>query len=292
MRLKLLLPLLLIAGCSAEPRVPPDLKLADPQPPVPPRGVRIGPSGYATILKAPPAPSKRRPREQETAANAFGRDISVAPVEALMNPPETVTGGVSQEQLELVQNTWLARLGRLASGAETDPSKDTVRIFISVGRSEFEPVARREGWLLPPNVTLRFAPDIDPATVVAPDVAPFIRAFARQDRAPSIILASATRARIILHDGCFRMNAPDGPLVLFGRNTRLHRDGTGYLTVSGIGEEAFARIGEPMIWGGYGEPEEDEPGVRLLRTRCGEGRVVSAGVPKSDRAFRARLRRD
>jgi hypothetical protein len=125
---------------------------------------------------------------------------------------EGVTGGVPHAELAPVLHQMFERLAphRLSSSGGANPLTGTIEIDIPVGRSEFEPVAAREGWQLPSNVTLNFQPEIDPATVLAADAAPFVRAFPRADRAPSIILTSATSGRIILHDGCFRMNKPTG----------------------------------------------------------------------------------
>jgi len=320
--------------------------------PAPLRGARIEPSGYATILSAPPAPvpPPAPDPEPETVRIARERGISVAEAEARMNPDEATTtaamelrqrlateargnfidlrivrdpepryvfqfrrdgtatlarftsdprfaateGGVPHDELAPILHEWLDRFGRhrLTTSGSANPFDGTIEIHIGVGRSEYEAVAAREGWQLPPNVKLAFAPEIDPATVVATDVAPFVRAFARQDVAPAIILTSLAMGRVILHDGCFRLNTPDGPLILFGRNTRLHRDSAGYLTVSGIGEDGSARIGEEIAWGGYPGPVEDEPGVRLLREQCGAGPIRSIGVPTSAHVFRERWRRD
>jgi hypothetical protein len=204
---------------------------------------------------------------------------------------EGVTGGVRQEELQPILEQWFARLKpyRLSSSGGVNTLEGTIEIDIPVGRSEFEPVAAREGWQLPSNVTLKFQPEIDPATVLASDAAPFVRTFPRADRAPSIILTSATSGRIILHDGCFRMNKPDGPHVLFGRNTRLLRDEQGYLAVESIGRSGQrARIGEEMVWGGYPPAVEEEPGVQAIRRHCGSGPIASIGEPESVASFRVR----
>jgi hypothetical protein len=202
-----------------------------------------------------------------------------------------VTGGVPHSELAPVMQQWLARFApyRLSSSGGANPFTGTIEIHIGVGRSEYEAIAAREGWQLPPNVTLKFQPEIDPATALAPDAAPFVRTFPRADRAPDIILTSATGGRIILHDGCFRMNKPDGPLVLFGRNMRLLRDEQGYLAIERIGEPGKrARIGEEMIWGGYPPAVEEELGARGIRRHCGSGPIVSIGEPESAASFRVR----
>jgi hypothetical protein len=178
---------------------------------------------------------------------------------------------------------------RLFGGGAADPFEGVVRIDVTVSRSEFEAIAAHEGWQVPDNVRLNFQPEVDAARAVAPDAAPFIRTFPRADRAPSSILSIAKRGRIILVDGCFRMNSADGPLVLFGRNTRLVRDDQGYLTVESVGNrQARGRIGEHMTWGGYPAGVEDEPGVRAIRQHCGDGQIESVGEPESSAWFRVR----
>ena len=202
-----------------------------------------------------------------------------------------VTGGVPPRELQPLVDEWLLRMEphRLFGGGATDPFEGVVRIDVTVSRSEFEAIAARERWQVPDNVRLNFQPEVDATRAVAPDAAPFVRAFARADRAPSSILSIAKRGRIILVDGCFRLSSADGPLVLFGRNTRLVRDDQGYLTVASIGNrQARGRIGEHMTWGGYPAGVEDEPGVRAIRQHCGDGPIESVGEPESSAWFRVR----
>lgn len=202
-----------------------------------------------------------------------------------------VTGGVPPAELPPLLDEWLRRMEphRLFGGGAADPFEGIVRIDVTVSRSELETIAAREGWQVPNNVRLSFQPEVDAASAIAPEVAPFVRTFPRADRAPSLILSIAKRGRIILVDGCFRMNSADGPLVLFGRNTRLVRDQAGYLVVEGIGNrQARGRIGEDMTWGGYPGGVEDEPGVRAIREHCGAGPIESVGEPQSSAWFRVR----
>ena len=202
-----------------------------------------------------------------------------------------VTGGVPPQELQPLVDEWLRRLEphRLFGGGAADPFEGVVRIDITVGRSEFEAFAAREGWQVPDNVRLSFQPEVDASRAVAPDLAQFIRAFPRADRAPSLILSIANRGRIILVDGCFRLNSADGPLVLFGRNTRLVRDEAGYLVVESIGNrQTRGRIAEDMTWGGYPGGTEDEPGVRAIRQHCGSVPIESVGEPQSSAWFRVR----
>jgi hypothetical protein len=202
-----------------------------------------------------------------------------------------VTGGIPSRELQPVMDAWFGRFApyRLASSGGANPFEGTIEIEIQVSRSEFEAIAAREQWQLPANLHLKFQPEIDPNSVVAPDAAPLIRTFPRADRAPALILSIAKGGRIILQDGCFRLNAHDGPLVLFGRNTRLVRDAQGYLVVESIDNPGQrGRIGEEMIWGGYPPGIDDEPGVRAIRQHCGAGPIESVGEPTSAARFRIR----
>ena len=321
--------------------------------PAPPTGATIEPSGFATILAAPPVPYPETPPpsdrgESEPERIARENGISVAEAEARMNPDEStmqaamalrdrlargaagnfvdvrivrdpapryvfhfrrfaaatlarfssdprfaaVEGGVPAAELEPLLREWLERFRphRLGSAASIDPFEGRVEIEAGVSRPEFETVAAREGWVLPDRIRLRFAPEIDESAAVAPDAAPFVRIFPRADREPGVVLGSATFGRLVLGDGCFRIDdARSGPLVLFGRNARLHRDSEGYLAVGSLANQRqSARVGERIVWGGHPAGSEDSPGVRAIRARCGEGPIVSVGEPASAHVFRVR----
>lgn len=200
-------------------------------------------------------------------------------------------GGTPQSELEPIMHSWMERFARhrLGGSGGADPFTGIIEIDVGVSRSEFEAIAAREGWTLPPQLRLTFAPEVDPPSVLTPEAAPFVRTFPRADRAPGIILTVAKGGRIILADGCFRLNSADGPLVLFGRNTRLIRDEQGYLTVVSITNgQARGRIGEHMTWGGYLPGVEEEPGVQAIRRHCGSGPIESVGEPESTAHFRVR----
>ena len=317
----------------------------------PPTGARLEPSGFATILSAPPVPYADAPPvppgEQETQRIAREQGISVAEAEGGMNPDEATReaamalhrrlqreggddyvdvrivrdprprflfhfrrngaetlrrftsdprfaaadGGTPHRDLEPIMRSWMERFARhrLGGSGGADPFTGIIEIDVGVSRSEFEAIAAREGWTLPPQLRLSFAPETDPESVVSADAAAFVRTFPRADRAPGIILTVAKGGRIILADGCFRLNSVDGPLVLFGRNTRLVRDEQGYLAVVSIANpQVRARIGEHMTWGGYPPAVEEEPGVQAIRRHCGSGPIESVGEPESTAHFRVR----
>ena len=202
-----------------------------------------------------------------------------------------VTGGVPAVELQPVMDEWMRRFQaqRLTNGGSVNPFEGVVEIDLGVSRSEFNAVGPAGGWQVPPNVRLNFAPEIDPEQLVTGEAAPFVRTFPRADRAPGMTLDIAQGGRIILVDGCFRLNNAEGPLVLFGRNTRLFRDEHGYLAVASTqNPQIGGRIGEHMTWGGYPGPVESEPGVEAIRRHCGAGPIESVGAPQSTAWFRVR----
>ena len=225
----------------------------------------------------------------------FRRDAA-ATLRSFSSDPrfQAVEGGVPEEELRPLFEEWLQRFQkhRLVGTGSVRHFEGDVEFELAVSRSEYEEIARREGWRPPPQVKLNFAREVDPASAMAPDLAPFVRVFPRADRSPGIILTSATYGRIILRDGCLRLERPRGgvePLVLFGRETRLQRDEEGYVEVRSIANpEEGGRIGERMVWGGYPPAVESEAAVRELRARCGSDPIVSIGEPKSAYQFRVR----
>ena len=361
MKTLLSLTLTAAAACAAPREVPADAsppmeaRLAPPAPasPASPTGATIEPSGFATILSAPPEPYPEQAppsdREQETQRLAREEGISVSEAESRMNPDDStrraalaldrrlkvaargnyvdtriirdprprfvfyfrrdaaatlarytsdprfqaIDGGVPEAELRPLFDAWMKRFEphRLVSGGSIRSFEGEVEFDVGVSRSEFEPIAAREGWAIPPQLKLNFGREIDPTKAVAPDAAPFVRTFARADRAPGAILSIAQRGRIVLRDGCFRLDdgKGGGPLVLFGRDTQLIRDEEGYLAVRSLNNpEGGGRIGEHMVWGGYPAGVESEPGMQALRTRCGSGPVMSVGEPTSAAYFRVR----
>jgi hypothetical protein len=117
-----------------------------------------------------------------------------------------------------------------------------------------------------------------------------VRVFARQNRAPGVVLQAALNGRLILRDGCFRMRTQGGePLVLFGRDVELGLDDDGYMVVSDpLGVETpirKARVGERVIWSGPRGVNEADAGVQALRANCGQGPVIAVGEPVGEKVF-------
>ncbi len=84
------------------------------------------------------------------------------------------------------------------------------------------------------------------------------------------------RGRLVLVDGCFRMNGPGGPLLVFPPGTRFGlRDG--YLVVGppGLPPLVSARVGEQIFWEGDTITNWDEGTRRRVGRICGPGRIES-----------------
>jgi len=87
--------------------------------------------------------------------------------------------------------------------------------------------------------------------------------------------------RLVLVDGCFRFEGPEGPLAVFGPETRLGLV-DGYLVVgpSGFPARYSARVGEVIGWEGKQVRGIDAAAKDRIRHRCGPGEVVTV-VPWS-----------
>lgn len=84
------------------------------------------------------------------------------------------------------------------------------------------------------------------------------------------------RGRVVLVDGCFRMNNASGPLLVFPPGTRLGlRDG--YLMVGppGLPPLVSARVGEQIFWEGDTITNWDEGTRRRVHALCGPGQIES-----------------
>jgi hypothetical protein len=130
--------------------------------------------------------------------------------------------------------------------------------------------------------------DLDPA------VAGGIRAFFRtrpQPRDDRLITTTAeykyTQLRLVLVEGCFRADGPNGPLVVFPPGARLFLDGD-FLSVGVPGPpDAKARVGEELFWEAYAVKIRDPRSLELVHSICGPGAVLQV-LPSSASAFAAR----
>ena len=92
--------------------------------------------------------------------------------------------------------------------------------------------------------------------------------------------------RIVLDDGCFRLEGQPRSNVMFAYDTQLARDSEGYLVVARPGAtEGGYRIGEPGNWGAPNFVAEKWPDVIALRKACGNGPILNVADPSSERIF-------
>ena len=84
------------------------------------------------------------------------------------------------------------------------------------------------------------------------------------------------KGRIVLADGCLRIDGARGPLVVVHHDTAgAYRDGDGWLTIGRIGNGNMAlRAGEPGEIS-FAPPMAAPAAIAALRTRCGGGPVVT-----------------
>ncbi len=192
-------------------------------------------------------------------------------------------GGLTKAELQPVFDTWWKRFEplRLVGGGGVYEFDGVVRFSMNVDEAEFREIAKRERWVVPDRLQLRFSPprstrSIDPA------LARYVRAFARQDRIPAISLQALLGGRVILRDGCFRLTEDgeaDEPLVIFPRDAELGIDAQAYMIMGPSGSSA-PRIGERITWGGPQGYSDADPNVQLLREKCGGGPIVAVALPE------------
>lgn len=204
-----------------------------------------------------------------------------------------VEGGVPREELQPLFDEWWARLEphRVLGGGSVMEFDGEVRFDMTLDEAAFTEIAVREGWIPPERLHLNFPPPPNPR-VVDPALASAVRVFARQDRAPGAVLQAALGGRLILRDGCFRLqDHGDGgePLVLFGRDVELTRDEAGHMIVSDPDSGRSARVGERVVWSGPRGVDPADAGAHALRAACGDDPIVAVGEPVSAAVFNARV---
>lgn len=196
-------------------------------------------------------------------------------------------GGLSQADMEVRRELWLDRLKLIDSSYTLSGDPTTGRIDIELGITEtaFRELASGQGWSWDDGVRFTFASEQPPAFLDA-SLESQVRAFVREPSAPIVQLLALTIGTIVLDDGCFRLkdeNGKPGPLVMFGYDTQLVRDGEGYPTV--IHGDNRYRIGEVGAWGGPNQVRSGSQETRALRAACGDGEIVNVGSPQSLRLF-------
>lgn len=205
-----------------------------------------------------------------------------------------IDGGLPPDELQPLFDVWWARFAphRIAGAGAVMPFDGVVQIQLTIDQAAFETLAAAEGWSIPDRVQLLFTPSPNPHAV-DPALVSQVRVFAREDRLPAAVLQAALSGRLILRDGCFRLQDQGNgaePLVLFGRDVELRRDPEGRLVVvDPTGRQA--RVGEPIVWSGPRGVDVADAGVVALRAACGPDPIVAVGEPESAVRFQARRAR-
>lgn len=156
---------------------------------------------------------------------------------------------------------------------------------------------------VPPTPAEPKAPTQSPAAeeslqpAVPAEVAAGIRLFARlrpypvsDANIPKILVAPPQQfSRVILRDGCFRLDEDGQPLVVFTIGTRLLIDDQGYLAFTAFTDGRLrARIGEEVFWEGERRQLEDPRQLAIIHGRCGPGQVQVIGLAQSVAVGQAR----
>lgn len=95
--------------------------------------------------------------------------------------------------------------------------------------------------------------------------------------------------RIMLRDGCLRLDEPGEPHVVLPSFARLYIDEDGFLTISAPANSAETnpRIGEPASWEGDDRRPLEAGAAARIRARCGPGAVRLVGHAQSVAAGQA-----
>jgi hypothetical protein len=199
----------------------------------------------------------------------------------------------SQAELRAIAAPWIERLSkhRLLGGYGNDATYGEIGMDLVVSEEEFRAISRREGWLIPEPIKLRFSEAVEGEPVAEP-VRGLIRIFPQTDRALGPTNQALLRGLIVLRDGCLYVTGRGQPdrLAYFAREVAIGVDEEGYLALRSRGRvpRHLGRIGEPFSWGGPIGASETLPMVAELRSRCGNAPLQHVGVPQSSRLFNVR----
>lgn len=199
-------------------------------------------------------------------------------------------GGLSMATQEELRALWLGRMqgehGYAFNTMSGQPQTGKLEIGIAIQEADFRALAREEGWELGPQLDLHFAPPRPPA-FAHHGIAEQVRVFAREHLMPGGRNEALFVGRIILDDGCFKVEQRDGfpaHLAMFGYGTYLDRDDEGNLLVRSASDRHY-RVGEMGAWGGPAGVDETNPEVIALRKACGDGPIMNVTEPTSSRLF-------
>lgn len=206
----------------------------------------------------------------------------------------TATARYSRGELDRAMDFMLKtfREDRLILGGGTGSKNNRAEVEVAVTEAEFRALVARKGVTIPEAVELHFAAE-QPASAInrplPPEIARLLRIFPRDDRPVGALPSIDSRAKVVLRDGCFRVEGgtDDGALVLFPLGARLFIDRQGYLSFGAAESPGYARVGETVVTPGT-IPEVDAPAlVAPIRKACGAGKVVKIHGMRSDAAEQA-----
>lgn len=202
--------------------------------------------------------------------------------------------GYTERELSAAMDFMLEtfREDRVILGGGTGNKRNRAVVEIGMREPEFRALVARKGVRIPEEVELHFTAT-RPASALnrplAPDIAPLIRIFPRNDRPVGALHAVNSTAKVILRDGCFRAagGEDDGALVLFPLGAQLFLDREGYLAFGETETRGYARVGETIVTPGtIGEVTAPEL-TRPIHKACGPGKVVKIHGMRSSAAERA-----
>lgn len=206
-----------------------------------------------------------------------------------------IEGGIPRGELEPEFELWAARFieHRIFNSGSISAFDGRIEFDINIEQSRFEALAAEEGWVIPDHVDLSSAPPVD-AEAVDPALAPFIRIFPQNERSSGPVTLEYASARLILRDGCFRLQRASGvePLVLFGRGVQLGLDAEGFMIVfhplAVERDVGPVRVGEIVLTGGLGSHDEMDAGTKALRAACGPAPIAALDSPEGEHEFKQR----
>ncbi|HYI42941.1 MAG TPA: hypothetical protein VD768_04890 [Sphingomicrobium sp.] len=162
-------------------------------------------------------------------------------------------------------------------------------IEIAITEEEFRELVARKGVRIPEAVVLNFRAK-EPASALnrplAPNIAPLVRIFARDDRPVGIVHSIDSHAKVVLRDGCFRSPDQGDAHVLFPLGAQLFIDREGYLAYGPAEGPGYARVAEELVFpGSIGEVTAPEI-VKSVHAACGPGKVIKLTGMRSAAADR------
>ena len=203
----------------------------------------------------------------------------------------------STAELQAMMNPWINRFtaAGILRGVGTDATYGTAEMMLAVSRSEYDELAKRNGWnAVPKPIKLGFSRELA-APALDARVERYFRAFANEPYATVMQLEALGTGRIFMKDGCLFVagfKPKDRALAYFHRETGVGLDPSGYLAlIDRRTGQATGRIGERFAWGAPNAIPKDDPGVARLKARCGDLPIENVGNPESEAVFNARYPR-